>query len=82
MITLFNNVLIMCHTEEDGLEKLQKVLERCKEKRVVLKFAKTWIGMKKVNFFGYEVEAGSYKMDDERKQSVMEAKMPTSVKSM
>ena len=42
MITLFDNVLILCHTEEDGLEKLQKVLERCKEKRVVLKFAKTF----------------------------------------
>ena len=55
MVRLFDNVLVLCESFEDGMKKLRKVIQRCSERGVVLKFAKSWIGFQQVKFFGYEV---------------------------
>ena len=82
VITLFDNILVLCNDIDDGVNKLQKIIQRCHERRVVLKFAKSWIGFQQVKFFGYKVTPGQYEMDEERKQGVMEAPMPSNTKQM
>jgi hypothetical protein len=67
---------------DDGVNKLRKIIQRCYERGVVLKFAKSWIGFQQVKFFGYKVTPGIYEMDEDRKKSVMEAPMPTNTKQM
>ena len=58
VITLFDNLLVLCDSLEDGIGKLEKLLQRCDERGVVLKFAKkSWIGVQEVKFFGYKVTA-------------------------
>jgi hypothetical protein len=88
LITLFDNLLVLCDSIEDGIDKLERVIDRCLQRGVALKFAKSWIGFTEVKFFGYKVTAttetdmGHYGMDEERKKTISEAEMPTSVKSM
>jgi len=82
VITLFDNILVLCHDIDDGVEKLRRIVRRCYERRVVLKFAKSWIGFQQVKFFGYKVTPGKYEMDEDRKKAVMEAPMPTNMKQM
>ena len=82
VVALFDNILVLCNNIEDGIKKLQKVIHRCYERNVVLKFAKSWIGFDQVIFFGYKGTPGKYEMDTERKDSVMEAPMPTNMKQM
>ena len=55
MINIFDNILVLCHDYHDATIKLQKVLLRAKERGVVFKFSKTWLGFGTVTFFGYEV---------------------------
>ena len=41
-----------------ALRSWKKLLQRCDERGVVLKFAKkSWIGVQEVKFFGYKVTA-------------------------
>ena len=64
------------------------MVERCYDRGVVLKFAKSWIGFTEVKFFGYKVvgktdeSEGHYGLDAERKQTVEEMKMPANTKQM
>jgi hypothetical protein len=81
-IALFDNLLVLCHDKEDGIKKLKKIIQRCHERQVVLKFAKSWIGFQQVKFFGYKVTPGKYEMDQERKDAVLQAPMPTNAKAM
>ena len=37
ILTLFDNLLILCHMYDDGMNKLRKVRDRCYECNVVLK---------------------------------------------
>jgi len=77
-VALFDNILVLCNDLHDGIEKFLKILRRCDERRVVLKFAKSWIGFQEVKFFGYKVTPGRYEM----KQSVLDAPMPETAKAM
>lgn len=81
-ITLFDNILVLCNSYEDGIVKLKSIIQRCYERNVVLKFAKSWIGFQQVKFFGYKVTPGKYELDEERKQSVLDAPMPSNAKAM
>ena len=44
ILTLFNNLLILCHDYDDGMDKLRRVRDRCHERNVVLKFSKSTFG--------------------------------------
>ena len=81
-ICLHDNMLVLCTDVQDGLAKLDKIIDRCIERRVVLKLAKSWIGFQEVKFFGYKVTPGKYELDEERKQGVLASPMPTSTKQM
>jgi hypothetical protein len=80
---LHDNMLVLCTDDvQDGLAKLDKIIDRCIERRVVLKIAKSWIGFQEVKCFGYKVTPGKYELDEERKQGVLASPMPTSTKQM
>ncbi len=59
IIVIFDNFLILASDYADAEAKLTKVLLRCQEHRLILKLKKSWIGIKVVTFFGYEVRPGS-----------------------
>ena len=82
MITIFDNVLILCHDIADAEVKLEKVIDRAFERGLVFKFAKTWLGFKTVTFFGYEVSEGKYGLSQERKDRISAMPMPTNQKQM
>ena len=81
-ITIFDNVLLLAHNEQDACSKLEKFLTRCAERNVILKMQKTWLGFSSVKFFGYRVSYGRYEMDDDRKKAIQEYTMPTNQKGM
>ena len=81
-ITIFDNILLLAHDEQDACDKLEKFLERCASRNVILKMQKTWLGYSSVKFFGYKVSQGKYEMDDDRKKAIEEYSMPTSQKGM
>ena len=82
ILTLFDNLLILCHMYDDDMDKLRKVRNRCYECNVVLKFSKSTFGFTYVMFFGYKVQDGKWCLDDDRKQTVMDTPMPTDLKKM
>ena len=82
ILTLFDNLLILCHTYDVGMDKLRKVRDRCYERNVVLKFSKSTFGFTHVKFFDYKVEDGKRRLDDDRKQAVTDTPMPTDLKRM
>ena len=67
---------------EDAYEKTKLILTRCKQRNVVLKFAKTWSGFDSCEFFGYRCMHGKYELTEKRKESIMAIPMPTSIKKM
>ena len=81
-IVIFDNFLILANDYEDGYNKLRLVLARCKERKMVLKFAKSWIGFESCEFFGYKCSYESYCLTDKRKDSILKIPMPISVKTM
>jgi hypothetical protein len=82
IIPIFDNFLVCAHDYEDALVKLQKVLVRAKEYNLILKMKKSWIGVSKVSFFGYDIKHGLWELSQARKDSIGGMKMPTSVKEM
>ena len=82
MINIFDNILVLCHDYNDAAEKLVKVLKRARERGVVFKFSKTWLGCQKVTFFGYEVSYGKYGMFQSRKDTIAAMVMPKNQKKM
>jgi len=67
MVHLFDNVLVLCKSFTDGLQKLRKLIQRCREWFVVLKIAK---------FLGYKVTSEKYELAEDRKTTIKEAEMP------
>ena len=59
-----------------------KILDRCIERNVFLKFSKTWLGFNQAKFFGYIVKHGSYELGQERKDALKAIPFPTSTKQM
>ena len=82
MIVIHDNMLILCRDYGDAYEKLVQVIRRCQERNLYLKLSKSSFGLKKVNFFGYDCEGGSYSLSDERKLSVTSIPFPRDTKAM
>jgi hypothetical protein len=81
-IVIFDNILILAHDYQDAYEKFVKFVDRCCERGVVLKFAKSWLGFQQVKFFGYKVTPGKFEMDEDRKAKLLAIEMPKSTKAM
>ena len=80
MIVLFDNLLILANDYQDGYDKLAKVLQRCIDRNVILKFSKTWLGFEQVEFFGYLCSHNSYELTEKRKNSILSWPFPQSTK--
>ena len=81
-VVIFDNFLICADDYDDAYVKLEKVIERCSEFGVVLKLKKSWFGVKEVNFFGYVVTHGKWRMSDERKAAISDMVFPVTTKQM
>ena len=81
-IVIFDNFLVLADDYEDAANKLERVINRCAEFGVVLKIKKSFIGVEKVTFFGYEVSQGKWKLSDSRKEAIEALPFPKSKKEM
>ena len=81
-IAIFDNLLILAHSYTDAYDKFKKIIERCQERHVVLKFSKLWLGFDTVTFFSYLVRNGTFEMSNDRKMAISTIPMPSNVKLM
>lgn len=81
-IVLFDNILILAQSYEDGYEKFEKFLKRCKERNLFLKFEKSWLGFQEVNFFGYVCRNNEFHLSNERTQAILDIPFPENTKQM
>ena len=77
MIVIFDNMLVLANDYDDAFQKLVKVIERCKEKNIILKLSKSRFGVKQVEFFGYVCSGGSYTLSQERIKEVTAIPFPS-----
>ena len=52
LICIFDNILLLAYDYADAYAKFERVLDRCIDRNVFLKFSKSWLGFDKANFFG------------------------------
>ena len=81
-IVIFDNFLILASDYTDAYNKLTLILQRCKDNGLVLKMKKSWIGTTLVTFFGYEVQPGSWRLSQSRKDAIASMIFPTTQKQM
>jgi hypothetical protein len=81
-IVIFDNLLVMADDYEDAYAKAEKILDRCIQHNIYLKFSKTWLGFPEANFFGYVCKAGGYELSEARKKTIMDFPFPKNVKQM
>lgn len=81
-ICIFDNLLVLGNSLSDIYDKTVLILRRCDERGVVLKMKKSYIGVTETEFFGYWCSKGSFRLTDERKQSIYALPMPANVKQM
>ena len=79
---IVDNIVLGSMSASDSELKLLRVLQRCREAGLTLKFEKSWYHVKTVKFFGYEVGDGTICMDKKRVESVLTIPMPTSLTKM
>ena len=82
MIYIHDNILVVSTDYDDAYDKLEKVLDRCIEFNLYLKFSKTWLGFKKIEFFGYVCDGVGYHLSDKRKASLENAPLPKNCKAL
>ena len=76
MIVIFDNILILASDHEDAFRKTVLVINRCRERNIVLKLSKSSFGRRQVEFFGYQYEGGSYRLSEDRIKSVTSSPFP------
>jgi hypothetical protein len=81
-IVIFDNLQVLATDYDDAYKKVKLILKKSAERNMILKMKKTWLGFKKVTFFGYECSKGSYALSAERIQSIQDFAMPSSKKSL
>lgn len=81
-IAIFDNLLLLAHDYQDAYMKLQKVLDRCIEKNIYLKFSKTYLGFDSATFFGYSVRYGHYELTQDRKDALSAIPFPKNTKAV
>jgi hypothetical protein len=81
-IAIFDNLLVLAHSYPELFDKLKLVFNRCRERNVILKFSKSWLGFDHANFFGYVCRKDKYELSDERKENIKQIPFPKSAKGM
>src|SRR6185312_6091106 len=69
-IVLFDNVLLLADSYEDAYTKFEKFLDICLARNLFLKFDKSWLGVQKVEFFGYICIHKSFSLSEKRMQAI------------
>jgi hypothetical protein len=82
VIIIFDNLLVLADTHEDGLVKMKLILQRGVERNLVFKMKKSWLGFDKVTFFGYECSDGKYELSAERLQGIRDMQFPKNKKAV
>ncbi len=82
IIAIFDNLLVLAHDYQDAYAKLEKILDRCIERNVFLKFSKSWLGFQQVKFFGYSCRNGSFGLSQDRVDQVRAIPFPRTRKQM
>jgi hypothetical protein len=70
VIVIWDNILVLCDSLEEVKSKFIKVLEICKKHNVILKMAKTQIGVQEAEFFGYIVKEKTIELSQDRKDGI------------
>ena len=79
-IVIFDNMLILCTDAQDAFQKFRIVVEKCAERNLVLKMSKSWLGFRKVEFFGYTCRHKSYEVSVEKKEALNNIEFPNTTK--
>ena len=73
-------MLILAKDAPDAYAKFRLVVERCKERNLVLKMAKSWLGFREVEFFGYACRHKSFEVAKAKKEALANIEFPNSTK--
>ena len=79
-ISIFDNLLVLATDYDDAYQKVNRILDRCLEYNLFLKFSKTWLGFEEANFYGYVCKRDSYELSDDRKKAIEAIDPPGSCK--
>ncbi len=82
LVVIHDNILVLGRGYDDLFWKTVKVIRRCKERNLYLKLAKSSFGVRSVNFFGYVCSGNSYRLSEERIDSVTSIPFPRDMKEM
>ena len=74
---VFDNILVLADGHADAYDKVVRVMERCRERNVVLKLSKSKFGYDSVEFFGYACSGGTYSLSAERIKEVTSIPFPS-----
>ena len=76
LVPIHDNLLIAAYDSKDMLEKIKIILRRCAEVGVQLNIKKSQFGVTRLKFFGYVVEPGSYAIDKDRIEDLLQIPFP------
>ena len=79
-IVIYDNILICAHDHMDLYNKFERILDRCIERNLYCKFAKTWLGQPSAKFFGYHVQHNGYRLTQDRIDAIQAIAFPTNLK--
>ena len=79
-IVIFDNMLLLAHDYEDAYKKLDIFLNRCRERNVILKMAKSKLGFKEVKFFGYTCRHNNFEVSKDKIAAFEDLPTPTTIK--
>jgi hypothetical protein len=82
LIVIFDNFLAGGSDYPDLFAKIKRIIQRCAERNIKLKFSKSFFGFTEVKFFGYRVADGKVSIDDKRKEQIDKLPMPVTQKLM
>ena len=82
ILLIHDNMLILAHTCEELFEKVKLIVRRSLKHNMFLKMEKSMLGIRKVKFFGYECEKGSFRIDEQRRSDIQAIPPPITRKGM
>jgi hypothetical protein len=79
---LYDNFLIGCNDYAEGLERMKLVFELAREANLIFKQAKSHLFVKEVEFFGFIIGNGGYRLSEERRMEVYNWPFPTNISAV
>jgi hypothetical protein len=73
-------IVVFCTDAQDAFKKFKIVVEKCAQRNLVLKMAKSWIGFRTVEFFGYTCRHKSFEESKSKKEALGNIEFPNNTK--